>query len=710
MRRVISLLFLALALGLKGQVLLAQAAPPAGLTADRVIYTSGYRTLRASGNVEIIFGTTILQASAVTYDQHNDVIRAEGPLELSDGKNVTIVASFAELSGDLKRGVLKSARMVLNEQLQLAAVEINRTDGRYNQLFKAAASSCKVSQAHPTPLWQIRARRIIHDEEKKLLFFEHAQVRFWKIPVAYLPRMRVPDPSVKRASGFLVPGVSNRDTLGTGINVPYFLTLGDHADVTLTPYIYSSGTATLGYAFRKRFRNGELNAQGAYTRDNVTAYTDRAYLFADGNLEFRNGLQAEMQLQFTSDESYLQSHGISDQLRLESFLNLNRTTRRSQFGANVQEFRSFSTAITPDEIPYLLSDINYRRRWRSAVLGGQIGFSAQSATYTRQSVTNISGRDTWRLATVADWRREWITRGGAVFGATAELHGDMYNIQQDSTFTSPLFRTTPIAAVEFRMPFARSRGNATEVIEPRAQLVWSQSGGTAVPDEDSQLVEFEATNLFALNHFTGIDQYETGLRANIGVSYSRKSSTGWDIEVMAGKVIRASDPGQFAVASGLSGTASSYVLAAQMALPSKIRLMQRTVFGNSLGITKNETRVGFKTKRFNIGSSYLWLSKDAAGNTASDRSEWVVDTGINLGNNWRSEANWRYDLATRTASDAGFGVTYSNDCVKVDLSLSRQFTASSNVAPSTSIGLQVSLEGFGSRLISEAPGRNCTDF
>ena len=47
--------------------------------------------------------------------------------------------------------------MVLDQQLQLAAAQIDRVDGRYTQLTRAAATSCQVCAAIAAPLWQIRA-------------------------------------------------------------------------------------------------------------------------------------------------------------------------------------------------------------------------------------------------------------------------------------------------------------------------------------------------------------------------------------------------------------------------------------------------------------------------------------------------------------------------------------------------------------------------
>ena len=711
MRGLIRCLVAVFGLALSGVGASAQATDQsyASLTADRIVYTTGYRVLRASGHVVITIGDSRMEATQLTYDEKNDKITAEGPIRLTNGTEVTIVASFAQLSGDMKNGILKSARMVLNQQLQLSASEISRTDGRYNQLVQAAASTCSVSLAHPTPLWQIRARRIIHDEERKLLFFERAQLRFGNVPVAYIPRLRVPGPTVRRANGFLVPEFSGSASLGYGIGAPYFITLGDYADVTLKPFVYSSGASTLGFTFRKRFSNGQLNLNGALSNDTTATNTLRAYLFADGSMRFRNGFNGDMQLQFTSDNSYLSDHGFSRTKRLESFVRLNKVTRQAFFQSQITGFRSLNTALANDEIPFFLGEVRLRKRVAPAGLGGQGGFDLSVNSYQRASGADIVGRDTLRLSSSADWSKSWFATNGLVTSATAEIHADYYNAAQDSTFPSPITRFAPIAALDFRLPMAKTTTRATSVIEPRVQLVWSPATSTTVPDEDSTQVEFETSSLFALNHFAGTDQIERGLRANIGFGFSRRSDKGWHFEAALGQVLRLTDPGQFSVASGLSGLASSYVLAGRMTLPDRFQIVQRSVYGPASGLAKNETRLAFKGKRFDATSSYLWLASGAAGN-ATDRSEWLVDAGYDLGNNWRTGANWRMDLTTNTASDAGVALTYSNECIKVDLSLSRQFAASSNVGGSTNLGLQVSLAGFGTRSASETAGATCNGF
>ena len=63
---------------------------------------------------------------------------------------------------------------------------------------------------------------------------------------------------------------------------------------------------------------------------------------------------------------------------------------------------------------------------------------------------------------------------------------------------------------------------------------------------------------------------------------------------------------------------------------------------------------------------------------------------------WNARVTSRYDLVLDRASRLGGNLTFRNECISVDLSLSRRFTSSSSVTPTTEYGLSVELLGFGS--------------
>jgi LPS-assembly protein len=87
-------------------------------------------------------------------------------------------------------------------------------------------------------------------------------------------------------------------------------------------------------------------------------------------------------------------------------------------------------------------------------------------------------------------------------------------------------------------------------------------------------------------------------------------------------------------------------------------------------------------------------------------SELELEGRVKLSPNWTARADARYDFTADRAATAGLRVEWRNECVRVDLSLSRQFTSSTSVRPTTDVGLSVELLGFGGAS-SPGPARAC---
>ena len=142
------------------------AGAPALLVADS-LRLEGRDRLVAEGNVEALSGQTRLRAARVIYDRSTDRLTLEGPITVIEGDRIVVLADSGDLDASLENGLLRGARMVLDQQVQLAANRIDRIGGRYTQLYKTAATSCRVCDDGVPPLWQIRAKRVLHDQEEK---------------------------------------------------------------------------------------------------------------------------------------------------------------------------------------------------------------------------------------------------------------------------------------------------------------------------------------------------------------------------------------------------------------------------------------------------------------------------------------------------------------------------------------------------------------
>lgn len=679
----------------------AEAAATAQLLADKLQVTNASRLI-AEGHVEVSYDGSHLSAARVTYDRAQDRMVIDGPLVLTnaDGSQ-QIMASQADLSANMTQGLLTAVRMVVDQRLTMTADQASRNGTGLTELTRVVASTCKVC-AGQTPIWEIRARSLRHDQNARRVTFDHAVLRLAGLPVFFLPRLTLPDPSVKRATGVLIPSVSVSTTLGTVVRVPVFLTLGPSRDITLTPAL-GSGTNTLGFRYREAFDHGTIDITGAASQDDQRSFV-RGYTKTTGSFDLADDFKLTFKLQTVSDAGYFLDYGLPEVDRLDSRVSIDRTRRMEYVGARVVTFNSLRDGDEGSIQPSVVGDATYDRRF--ALPAGQMA-NVRLDAHSQYRASNdaltdsngdgiIDGRDQNHLTLTGDWQGTAILQNGMALTAMAEMQAASYWISQDATYGGQSARLTGTVATELRWPFARTSAAGTDVLEPVVQLMWSPDSLSQIPNEDSTLVEFDEGNLFSLSRFTGSDAYERGARVNLGGTWTHIAPSGLSYGLTLGRVLRADDLGQFSAASGLAGTRSDWLVALTLNTPSGDNLVARTLYDSDGSLTKAELRGSRTGDTYSLAGSYVWELADASEGRTTDASELRLDGGYDLTDQWRLNGATRYDFVADRPSLTALGLRFTNECVRLDLSLSRRYTSSTTVEPNTSFNLSVDLLGFGS--------------
>lgn len=720
--RVLKALALSSALVLTTLPGFAQTAEDAAtLVADRVAL-SGTSTLIAQGNVEVLHNGIRLRATEVRFDRAAGTLAISGPIRLTDdkagsGNNGTVIlADAAELSDDMRNGILTSARMVMEQQLQLAAVEMQRINGRHTVLNRVVASSCNVCATNPTPLWEIRARRMVHDEVERQIYFDSPHLRVAGVPVMWLPYLRMPDPTLTRTNGFLNPRFFTSSRLGMGLHLPYFMTLGESRDLTLTPALGTKDVQSLGFRYRQAFRSGELALVGALSFDR-TQPNRRGWIATEGRFDMPAGFELRFAAEALSDAAYLRDYGLTDKDRLDSYVLVTRTRRDEHIGARLMYAESIRADDIRSELPQLSSDMIWTRRMAVPRIGGTLTLGFESHAHRRSSrIDGVRGRDVGRSTLEALWRRDWVLPGGILAAVEGGIWVDHHRIAQDSRWDSGVTTATPAGLIELRWPFVRvdSDGNS-DVLEPVLQIVRVRPSRKSlvagalghVPNEDSTLIEFDEGNLFGFNRFPGADRREGGTRINAGVSWTRLTHTGWHVVASAGRVFRINGKDQFTLASGLAGRRSDWVGALHLSTPSGLLFQGRTVFDDKFDMARGEMRLAVERERYGLAAGWLWAEADPLEGRLIDTSEWVFDGRLQLRPGWTARSSATHDFGTKRTTMAALGLEYANECMRVEATVKRSFTASSTLRPTTNFGLSVDLLGFGSAPAGKAAAGSC---
>ena len=411
----------------------------------------------ATGNVEVYFNGARLIAPKVSYHLVSEWVSVDGPFELTDPDgSTTTYGEFAELSPDLAEGVIFAVRRVVGETLNVQAAELKREQGRYTKFKNVRASNCNVCQKSKTPTWQIVASEAVHDSEKKAVTYRHARLLIRGVPVAYVPWVRIPDPTVDRADGFLAPKLKSNSLLGNQVVLPYFKTLGTSSDLTVSPHLTLRqgnedvpSNNTLEAKYRTVFHSGHMELNGAISHDDLNDRTLRGYLFSNGNINFPSGYRLNFQTQLSSDDTYLGTYKfLSDNRktfkddviffgkdRLNNYINV---TKEEQGEILHFTYEHFNPLLKPDyEYETANSKLNFH--WLKSIASDAVPGELQMATVAQRygndfGATNVRQEDTTRVAANFFWHNTFDLEKNSNLKSELGVFADHYRIGDSTRF------------------------------------------------------------------------------------------------------------------------------------------------------------------------------------------------------------------------------------------------------------------------------------
>jgi len=675
------------------------------LQANEVVYDTREGVVTAQGGVEITSGDRILMSDRVSYNQKTGVVSASGHVSLLQANGDVAFANHAEITDDMRDGVLSGFAALIGENGRLAAASARRSEGRFTEGHRAVFTPCKIcrEKGERTPLWQIKAYRVVHDNELKRITFEDAVLEFWGVPVLYLPFLSQPDPTVRHKSGFLTPDLGSSTDIGSFIEIPYYVSLSPSRDLTIAPLLTTEGGQVLKAEYRERWDRGGfwLQASGAYDKDQGGPSQSAwfSHVFGSGRVPITDVWRTGFDVALTSDDTYLERYDISNEDRLVTDLFLEGIKGRSLFSVSGYYFQGLRATDDPGVIPYALPLVEYAFVPEYKIIGGQFRADASALALFRNE-----GADVGRASLSMQWRLPFVTANGQLITFETQLRGDIYHTRDVNPLGLPglpddsetITRGLALASAEWSWPFvyARPGSPAALVVEPVIQFIASPYGGNpdGIPNEDSAGFEFDETNLFSFNKFPGLDLWETGHRANAGLRVSAVFPTGF-VEAMIGQNYRLEPDRTFAPESGLGSNQSDIIGRFTVQFPPYIDLTHRFRLDETDGsVRRNEIYMTGKYGRSSIKLSYLRLTRENLGLGLRAREEANMEASVPIYGYWSVFGAARRDLEADQMLDSRFGLTYEDECFLISLGFRRKFTRDRDIDPSSSVLLRIGLK------------------
>ena len=173
------------------------------ITADTVI-VDPEGMLKAEGNLVVQHRAVKVKAESLLFNRKDNSIKFNKISEFYDGKEIVFSALEADINGELSEGIIKAARLLLDETIKIRAEEVRLKNGEISDAngFRELPLVMSVKEKSEVVFNCIFSKR---DFENLNIVYRDVTVRVKGLPIAYVPYLRMPDPSVDRAQGFLVP-------------------------------------------------------------------------------------------------------------------------------------------------------------------------------------------------------------------------------------------------------------------------------------------------------------------------------------------------------------------------------------------------------------------------------------------------------------------------------------------------------------------------
>ena len=464
-----------------------------------------------------------------------------------------------------------------------------------------------------------------------------------------------------------------------------------------------------------------------------------------------------------TDPTFFQDYGLSTYQRGSNLLTTGVTEGISQLYLSGRGDRSyfdmrgiyyygFSEADVQKQIPVIHPVVDYNYVFGSPVLGGELGYKVNLTSLSRQSAAfdpitstaysgggcaptsadpavkipancllrGVPGTYT-RVSGEMEWKRSITDSYGQIFTPFAKLRADAaaVSIQSDpgvSNYMTPgdstQLRAMPTVGLEYRYPFINVQSWGTQTIEPMAQVIVRPNEPSIgkLPNEDSQSLIFDDSNLFRHDKFAGWDRIEGGGRANVGVQYTAQFNRGGFVNALFGQSYQLFGTNSFAVGdsantglgSGLDTNRSDYVARVSYQPDRIYTFTTRYRFDEATFEMRRfevEGRANFD--RWSVSMLYGRYDAQPALGFLERREGILGSASVKLTNNWVATTALRYDIDASKFSQTQFGIGYIDDCLIVALNYITNYTYSGNPTKDQRIMLQMSLRTLGGTAFSQ---------
>lgn len=726
------------------------------LESSEITYDFDRDLIVATGDVQVYYDGNTVQAHQIIFDRKSQQLKAVGNVIFIEKSGNILRTEEMVLSEDFSNGFARALQIDTTRRTRFLAEQATRESANVTTI-KNGVYTVYTKPTNPPdkpPLWRVRAEKIIHNQQEKIIRFENAAFEVYGRPIAWLPYLSMPDPSVTRKSGFLMPSGIINEKLGYGVTVPYYWALSPYYDVTtiLTPLTKQGLFGDVEY--RHRFSSGQVSfsAAGLFQAQPGQFTTSRAderwrgAVNSTASFSLARDWTLGWDLTYKSDRQFFKDYsfvsfggGETSEIYLEGNTQRNAFTVRayayqisqedytdSEFNAN--GFSPVGSSLQ-DKQPLVLPVVDYDYVFADPILAGELALTANFTSLTRDETDafSIDGGTTpkfrgvdgtfSRFSVKGNWRRTFIDPLGQTFTPFAYVRGDLFFLTSPDADVTALAgesfvgRAMPAVGLEYRYPFIATFDGGNQILEPVAQIVVrpDEQRIGELPNEDAQSIVFDTTTLFDLDKFSGFDRSEGGTRLNIGLNYKLQLDSGYYVSGHFGRSYHLAGENSYATPdilgatqdSGLENDLSDYVGS----------LYLDTQYGVKVGAQARLDKDDFSLNRVQAQASaiygpvvsslaYAFLNAQPDVGIEDPREELLGSASLRIEENWRIFGSMRYDLQNSNIVQDGLGIGYDDEGFSLSVTYAEDRSRNDGDEVNRTLYFRVGLRTIGNTQVS----------
>ena len=392
---------------------------------------------------------------------------------------------------------------------------------------KGVFTTCK--KTDKCPPWQLSAEKIKHDKIKQQIIYKNAWLEIYDFPVFYFPKFFHPDPTVKRQSGFLSPGLGSSKNTGNSISTPYFYLISEDKDLTIKPQLFDNNKFLLQNEYRQKTKKTLSIVDFGFVNGHDSSINDkggtRSHIFTksiiDLSLDDYNYSTLKIDYQKTSNDNYLKIFNLESPILpvnndvLESAIKLDLEHEDYDLTTSLEMYETLKGSNS-DRYQYVLPSYNFNKNFYLESLTSGLNFNSYGNNTLRDTnVTESTFINDLNYSALNNFLDNGVKTNFDIFLKNVNTVGKN-NPKYENNLQSELMSSY---TYNMSLPMVKKTQTNFNTLEPKLSLKLSPHD---MKNNKALERRIDINNIFNSNRLSMNDSFEGGESITLGLNFKKE--------------------------------------------------------------------------------------------------------------------------------------------------------------------------------------------